>query len=151
MKPLVLYHATRSEFETLDPTQTVDGGLHFGTETQARMRGGSRARMIKAEVTVGKPRRSRDLGGQWESKIGSAKSAGHDAIVYLNRYEGMSIERIEEAQRDGVDFDRLSDSAFRKRVPEAEDSYIVFDAACIKVLDIAPPKPTQSARRLSRP
>lgn len=135
MPALTLYHATRAQFDAFDPKKTVDGGIHLGTEAQARMRGGKAARLIQAEVNVDRPRRSRDLGGQWASKIRSARAAGHDAIVYLNRYEGLSLERILEAQRDGVDLDRLSDAQFKRRVPEAQDSYIVLDPSQIRVLN----------------
>lgn len=72
-------------------------------------------------------RRSRDRGGDWKRRVAEAKGKGYEAIVYLNRYEGVPLERIEEASRDGVDLDRLTDREFRKRVPEARDSWIIFD------------------------
>lgn len=131
MPILTLYHATRSEFDTLDPSKTVDGGLHFGSQDQARMRGGKKARMIEAQIEIKKPRRSKDMGGQWAGKIKSAKSAGHDSIVYLNRYEGLPLARVEEAIQDGVDLDRLTDTQFKRRVPEATDSYIVFSPSSV--------------------
>lgn len=125
---IIAYHATSKEFEVLDPAETVDGGLHFGSEDQARMRGGPRARLLKAEIDVSRPRRSRDQGGRWADKIRSAKSKGFDAIVYLNRYEGIPVGRILEAQAQGVDLNALTDAQFRRAVPEASDSWIVFSA-----------------------
>jgi hypothetical protein len=125
---LRLYHATRAEFMTFDPSKSVDGGLHFGTEAQARMRAGSAGRMMVVELTVSSPRRSRDTGGHWGRKIASAKAAGCDSIVYLNRYEGVPLVRILEAQEQGIDLDKLTDQAFRDRVPEAMDSWIAFSA-----------------------
>lgn len=74
--------------------------------------------------------RSKDLGGNWKAKIRQAKAAGKDGIVYLNRYEGMSSELIDRLQQNGLldKLDGMSDAQFRKAVPEAQDSYIVFRA-----------------------
>lgn len=139
-EPVVLYHGTRAEFGTLDPAATVDGGLHFGSLAQAQMRCGKRGRLIQAHLYVGKPRRCRDLGGQWKAKIAQAKSAGHQAIIYLNRYEGIPFERVQEASEQGIDLDKLTDAQFRKRVPEAQDSWIVFSMDHVRVLqtDVLP-------------
>lgn len=126
MPRVVLHHATRAQFDTFDFSKTVDGGVHGGTEAQARMRGGKSARLIAFEVDINHPRRCRDEGGNWAKRIKQARAAGHDAIVYLNRYEGIPAARVDQAIADGVDLDALSDSAFKKRVPEAEDSYIIL-------------------------
>lgn len=45
--PLLLEHRTNGEFDTLDPSKTVDGGLHFGTSEQASMRAGKGSRVIR--------------------------------------------------------------------------------------------------------
>lgn len=37
-------------------------------------------------------RRSRDPGGDWSGRVRAARSAGAEAIVYLNRYEGITSE-----------------------------------------------------------
>lgn len=141
-EPLRLYHGTREAFDALDPARTVDGGLHFGSQAQARMRAGSKGRLIEAHLEVRSARRSRDTGGQWRARIASAKAAGHDAIIYLNRYEGLLLERVLQAQADGVDLDRLTDAQFRKRVPEATDSWIVFSPEQVRVLEMpTAPKP----------
>lgn len=126
MPTQVFYHATTADYDAIDLSQTVDGGFHLGTEAQARMRGGRQARMLTIEANFQSVHRSRDQGGNWAARVRRARSAGHDAIVYLNRYEGLSLDRVLEADRDGVDLDRLSDTAFRKRVPEAQDSYIAL-------------------------
>lgn len=65
----------------------------------------------------------------WKARIAAAKKAGADAIVYLNRYEGMTTDIIERLQHAGDlhRLDGLSDSAFLRLVPEAQDSYIVWD------------------------
>ncbi|AWE88943.1 hypothetical protein CSC28_7041 (plasmid) [Pseudomonas paraeruginosa] len=51
-----------------------------------------------------------------------------DAIVYLNRYEGLTTEVIERLSASGdlSRLDDMTDAQFRKVVPEARDSYIVF-------------------------
>jgi len=129
--PIEFYHGTTGAFEYFDPSKTTDGGLHFGTKEQARMRVvGSDARLIVAHLRVSNPMRSKDLGGNWKAKIRQAKAAGKDGIVYLNRYEGMSSELIDRLQQNGLldNLDGMSDAQFRKVVPEAQDSYIVFRA-----------------------
>lgn len=133
--PLLLAHRTNTAFDDLDPTKTIDGGLHFGTLEQATMRAGKNSRLILAYLRAPNLRRSKDRGGDWKSIIGSAKRAGMDGIVYLNRYEGMTTEIIERL-RDSGDLQRLdgmSDAQFKKLVPEAMESYIVFSADQILV------------------
>lgn len=134
MRKHVLYHGTRDDFDRLDPTKTVDGGLHFGSLAQAKMRCGPSGRIIKAEVRVEKARSSKDTGQGWRSKIQSAKKSGFDAITYLNRYEGIDIESLESALADGKDPDGMTDAQFRKDFPEADESVIVFHADQIRIL-----------------
>lgn len=137
-EPACLYHGTRATIEVFDPRKTVDGGIHFGTLAQAQMRAGKSANLIKAYLFVTHPRRSKDMGGNWQSKIKSAKAAGHDGIVYLNRYEGIPAEAFERLRALGLDPDKLSDAAFRKLMPEAGDSWIVWSPEQIfRVADTA--------------
>ena len=148
MAKMELWHGSTTRFDAFDATPAKQGGrvvagLHFGSEAQARMRN---ARVLyRVEVDVQNPRRSRDEGGQWASKIASAKTAGHDAIVYLNRYEGIPVERIEALAAAGLldKLDRMDDRAFRRAVPEAEDSVIVLDPSRIRILEVieAVPQP----------
>lgn len=147
--PLVLCHGTREAFDRLDPGRTVDGGLHFGTEAQARMRAGRQGRLVQAHLEVRSARRSRDRGGDWKARIAQAKADGHDAIVYLNRYEGMPLSRALEAREEGVDLDALTDAQFRRRVPEATDSWIVFSVDQVRPLP--PPQAAPSPRSPPRP
>lgn len=140
----VLYHGTRATFTDLDLSQTVDGGVHFGTEAQARMRAGRSGRLLAAELDVFQVRRSQDTGGEWKAKIRQAKAAGFNALVYLNRYEGIPLERFEALAAQGLDPDRLSDAEFRRAIPEAQDSWIVFDLAFVRRLplhDLGPVTP----------
>lgn len=130
--PLVVYHGTTQAFEAFESSATVDGGFHFGTFRQARMRASSqKERLVPAYLAITKPRRCTDTGGHWKAKIAAAKTARHDGIVYLNRYEGVTLESIERAEREGVSLDALTDQQFRRQVPEAHDSYIAFAAAQI--------------------
>lgn len=131
---MVLYHGTNAEFDILDPAKTVDGGLHFGSLEQARMRNSKR--IIQARVELGRIRRSRDRGGDWKGRIQSAKAQGYGSIVYLNRYEGVPFEELQRALNKGVDLDRISDREFKKHIPQARDSWIVFDPRQIRVLEV---------------
>jgi hypothetical protein len=134
--PLRLFHGTKEAFNQFDPSRSRDGGLHFGTADQANMRvSGPGKRLIPVFLKVENPRRSKDTGGNWHSRIASAKAAGHDGIVYLNRYEGFPLERVDELERKGLmdRLDSLSDREFRKLVPEAQDSWIVFSEAQVKL------------------
>lgn len=54
---------------------------------------------------------------------------GYDSIAYLNRYEGMTTERIEALSASGMlaRLNQLTDAGFRRLVPDAADSFIVFE------------------------
>lgn len=133
--PLRLYHGTRTKITEFDNAKTVDGGFHFGTIDQAKMRThGAEKRVIEVEIDTRRPRRMFDAGGNWKQKIEDVKRAGFDAIVYLNRYEGVPFEAVERALAKKIDLDAISDADFRRFVPEARDSWIVFDKAKIKIL-----------------
>lgn len=131
-EPMVMYHGSREDFTVFDPEKTVDGGFHFGTEAQAKMRN-SKNRMA-VYLDIRQPKRVKDTGGDWKKKIAAAKRAGYDGIVYLNRFEGMTTERIKELSESGMlsRLDGLSDREFRRLVPEAEDSFIAFYPEQIK-------------------
>lgn len=147
-EPLVVYHGTRADFEQIDTSHTVDGGLHFGSQDQARMRCGKKGRLVAANIRMSSARRCRDQGGNWKKRIAQAKSAGHDAIVYLNRYEGIPFERVDQAFADGIDLDGLTDAQFRKLIPEARDSWIVF---CVEQVRLVPEVAAGNTARRPRP
>lgn len=135
---MILYHATEADFDTFEKQPKKDPGFHFGTLEQARMRSRGKARILQVEISFHRAKRAKDQ-GQWTGdQISRARRAGYDAIVYLNRYEAMTTERIEELAQKGLldRLDRLPDSAFRKLVPEAQDSYIVFDPDQIRILNV---------------
>ena len=48
-------------------------------------------------------------------------------IVYLNRFEGLDLDRYMEAKRTRPALDELSDAAFRRLVPSARDSLVLLD------------------------
>lgn len=133
-EPLVVYHGTVADLTQFDKTETVDGGFHFGEAKQANMRvaGASGRNLMPVYLSITSPRRSKDAGGRWKAKIVSAKSAGHDGLIYLNRYEGVGIETVQKAQQEGVSLDRLSDAEFRRYAKEARDSYVAFRPEQIK-------------------
>lgn len=137
---LRLWHGSSQRIEAFDPSKTIDGGFHLGSEDQARMR--NPAWLHEVEVEVERIRRSRDEGGNWRARVERARADGFQAIVYLNRYEGMTSDIIERLQAAGQlsRLDDLTDKAFKKLVPEARDSLIVFDPGCIRILACTPGK-----------
>lgn len=133
---LRLWHGSKDRIDCFDPSRSADGGIHFGTEAQARMR--NSAVLHEVEIDIGKVRRCKDRGGDWKERIQASRRAGYSAIVYLNRYEGLSAETIEELHREGrlSGLDDLSDAEFRKLVPSAQESYILWDEGRIKILSV---------------
>lgn len=136
-RPLVLWHATHAEFDAFRPQRGKDSGFHFGTEAQARMRGGRQARLIRVHLSARRLKRVRDTGSWSAERIARIRREGWDGVVYLNRYEGLSTERIEALHASGTlaRLDRMSDREFRRAVPEARDSYVVFEPWQVKAVD----------------
>lgn len=158
--PLTVYHGTKKGVTTLSPALS-GGGLHFGTKAQAEMRAvGGEKQLIAAHLCIRKPARCIDTGGgDWASKIRSAKASGRDGIVYLNRYEGIPPEAFDRALRalavmrghagqraTHEDLDKLRDDQFRQLIPEARDSYIVFSGEQIR-----PPRPAEEREPEAQP
>lgn len=54
------------------------------------------------------------------------EDAGHDGVVYKNRVEGIPSGTV-YSRTKGRDTEQMSDEEFLKHVPEAQDSYIVWD------------------------
>lgn len=154
--PQLLYHGTKIDFDQFDPAKTVDGGFHFGTIEQARMRAsGGEKILVGAYISAENLQRSKDTGGNWQAKIKAAKSAGKDGIVYLNRYEGLSASVVNELSSKGLldKLDSMSDAQFRRAVPTATDSYIVFDPTRILIVskEKEGPKPGPANRKATPP
>lgn len=125
----VWWHGGKAPLDlaTIDWAHPLHGGLHIGTQAQARMRG----RVLTALRIDGplRLRTSRDEGGNWARRAKAARSAGYDAIQYLNRYEGIDLPtgNLDE-------LDRLTDAAFRRRVPQADTTLIILRAACVRII-----------------
>jgi len=125
-----LYHSTKSDFTEFKPN------THFGTAEQANMRtAGSNARVIPVYPKEGlKYAKQRDTGDWSQGKLSRLKSQGYDGVRYLNRYEGIPLEAFDRARKEigqtGSDqdkLDKLSDAQFKRLIPEAKESVIIFD------------------------
>lgn len=101
--------------------------LHLGTLSQAR----SRAGRIITRVTARNAPCARvvDRGeNSWrEDRLARHERACRGWVVYLNRFEGLDLERYLEAKRMRPGLDDLSDGAFRRLVPSARDSLVLLD------------------------
>ncbi|MBL9001561.1 MAG: hypothetical protein JNK25_10545 [Phycisphaerae bacterium] len=158
-KPLVVYHGTQNVFTAFNTVADGDLGSHFGTRDQAAEFAGGSAygRMMPVYLSIQNPVRLIDT-GEWSDaevlpqleRLGLIDSveeagersareilqqAGYDGVVYMNRREGFGKPLIQRIGQDAHDRELrrpLSDTAFRRLVPEATDSYIAFDPAQIK-------------------
>ncbi|WP_154667729.1 hypothetical protein [Leisingera caerulea] len=135
MASLILWHGSKEPICSFRPEKTVDRGFHCGSREQAEMR--NAAVLHKVELGISNVRRSRDRGGDWARRIADARRRGFSAIVYLNRWEGIPAERIEQLSRTGQldQLDRLGDRAFKRLVPEAQDSYIALSPDTVRILE----------------
>jgi len=134
------YHRAQVGADFSELTPGPDGGIHFGTQSQASMRGSGIEFAVKLDIR--RPKRLKDTGGDWRAKIRAAKKSGHDSIIYLNRYEGIDIPRHLALLDQGwtaEKFDSLSDAAFKKLFPGSEDSVIVFDKRQIRAVATSSP------------
>ena len=116
------WHGTRKGWGFSD-FEVGKGGDHFGSLAQAEARGGrgnARKFFLKMEHTA----RIKDKGSL------SKFPEGSDSVVYLNRFEGVSLESARKYS--GEQFDAMTDREFRTAVPEAEMSFAVKSAAQIK-------------------
>jgi hypothetical protein len=137
-RTIILWHGSNRPMGRFEPTRGPDGALHLGTRTQAGMR--NSAFLHEVEVEIQRVLRCRDRGGDWAGRVRHARAEGLDAIVYLNRYEGVSSATIERLALHGrlAGLDSLPDQAFRRLVPEAEDSYILLHPERARILRIIP-------------
>lgn len=147
-QPLLLYHGTRAGSTFLD-FRVTDQGIHFGTLDQAVMR--NPGRIIAAYIRAIRPRRLRDHPHGWRSAVRDAIAAGFDSIIYLNRSEGVPLDRFDRLRAVGItgeQLDTMADSEFRSLVPEAGDSWIVFRPEQVLLpFDAGVPAPTRASRR----
>lgn len=112
---------------------SIEPFLHAGTLAQARMRGGRR--MTRLTIRFARPTRMTDRTEcQWRRRrLVDAVRRGAGVAVYLNRYEGITLESFETARRAAAGIrpwrrlDALPDRHFRRLIPQAADSLIVLD------------------------
>lgn len=134
--PTVFFHGSPAAISAFDTAHSVEGaGIHLGTLSQALMRTvRSRGHIHPVFVSAQKVVRRRDKGSWDKAYLAKAARSGVDAIIYLNRYEGMTSERIEDLHERGLlgRLDALPDPQFRRLVPEAQDSIIVLSPDAIK-------------------
>jgi hypothetical protein len=126
---LPLFHGTKATFDAFSPNS------HFGSEAQARMR---RSTNVMPVLVRGKRfKRVKDTGrNMWDPKaLARLERQGYDGVVYLNRYEGIPLDQFEALRERGIDDTKLSDAQFKKLVPAAEDSYIIFDPKNVRSAD----------------
>lgn len=142
---LILWHGSTRALDRFDARSGPDGALHLGTRAQAEMR--NRAFLHEVEVEVRRLRRSRDPGGDWSGRVRAARAAGFDAILYLNRFEGLGVEVIGRLAAAGrlSGLDEMPDAAFRRLVPEAEDSLILLDPGLARLIRFMPNRPEENA------
>lgn len=140
-KPLLLYHGSNQKFDKFDVEKGISKtsgkfeGFHFGTIEQAKMRNAKN--IIPVYLEANKLLKVKDKGGNWNKIIKRAKSQGFDGIKYLNRFEGIPLSDYDNARERGINvsiesLDKMSDIEFKKQIPSAEFSYIVFSPNQIK-------------------
>ena len=119
-----VYHGTDAEFTVFDPSRSMAGaGIHFASKKSQAERGS----IVKPfYLNLKNPLRVRDQ-FSWDPQVEKLKAAGHDGLVYLNRWEG-----IKNPPRSSRSF---TDNQFLKKHPEAADSFMVFDPNQIKSAD----------------
>ena len=128
MKPFVAHHSSGDERLEIRPM------LHVGSLAQARMRGGRHIHRMTITPGTRMPR-LRDTGDWGERRI-LRHAPRAPVLVYLNRYEGVPLEEFEAARvraaAMSLTLEDLSDAAFRRLVPSAQDSWIVLDPTCVR-------------------
>ena len=151
----IAYHGLSKPME--DPASYSFGGLdthpegiHLGSLQQANMRRHPSAFILKVRINGSRlsrsPVRVKERAQNWSSITKRHAQSGISALVYLNRWEGLTNnlwERVDQAlaRKGGWDaFDRMSDAAVRKLVPELEDSWIILDPDLVEVIDVLTPE-----------
>lgn len=113
-------------------------GLHFGSRAQAEMR--NRAYLHEVSIRPSSVTRIKDR-QDWSSVVAAARRRARDASLYLNRSEGLSLDRVTALASAGLldRIDDISEVQFRRAVPEAEDSVVVFFADVVRLERVLDP------------
>jgi hypothetical protein len=126
---IIAYHSSG------EPTLAPRPLLHVGTVEQARMRGGRHLHRLSLIAPPRMPR-LRDR-GDWSPRTLARHARRSAMAVYLNRHEGIGLEEF-EAARAMADIDAMPDHAFRRLLPSAADSWIVFDPDVVASVERVP-------------
>jgi hypothetical protein len=145
MTPWTAYHGiSRSDLAklswfTFEGSDKRPEGIHVGSLPQARMRSG-RGAILEVQVHTGRFEKAvisrvKYRPGNWKKTVQSGVRKGLSALVYLNRWEGMPGERLEEilTNYSSDRFDRMSDAQVRKVAPEMEDSWVILDPDVLSI------------------
>lgn len=127
------WHSTPHDFDKFEDGHASAGsyGFHFGTLSQALTRN-SQGYLLRCRLFVTDMKRKKDTGNWTQKDLKNISRTLFDGVVYLNRYEGIPKETLDSLQ--DIDLDRLSDTEFKRLVPMASDSWLLFKAHNIKVL-----------------
>lgn len=144
--PITLYHGLRdgtAEGFSFQDIKDHPEGIHLGTLAQARMRAGKRDVLeVRLRLDrVSRIPRVRDQEYTWASLLKRRSRKGDRVLVYLNRYEGLSIDSVEAlAKQDTAKLERMPDKAFSRLAHDATDSYVVLDPDLVEIVGLAPPQ-----------
>lgn len=139
MQDFIVYHGLqgrRPRGFTFHGLDAHPEGIHVGTLAQARMRaaGGTVLKLRLRASAVSRIPRVRDQDGYWKTFLRRRARQGDRILTYLNRHEGIPADRVMKTLDRDLGCARMTDTAFRKLVPEAEDSWIVLDPSLIEIL-----------------
>lgn len=135
------WHSTSCDFDTFVPFS------HFGSRAQAEIRRAKNGRLIEVDLLLPNVKVMRDT-GSWKIKtLQHYRWRGYDGIRYLNRYEGIPLDAFERARAISPDLDSLSDTVFQHRIPEASDSWIVFDPSHVTIVSVVSAEEIEAIRR----
>jgi hypothetical protein len=111
--------------------------MHLGNEAQARMRGGRFLSRVTLRTATAGRLVDRGENGWSEPRLRRLAQTGCGYAVYLNRFEGTSLEETEAAraqplvQRRPGGLDAVTDGLFRRLVPSARDSLVLLDVGLV--------------------
>jgi hypothetical protein len=128
------WHGSTVMIDNFGPA-AAEKGVHFGSREQACMR--NSAFLHEVALDLSSTHRTKDR-QSWLGIAQRARRQGYDAVIYLNRYEGMTTERL-TALLDaghGNRLDTMSDISFKRLVPECEDSLLVVNPEVIRILKV---------------
>lgn len=122
--PLQLYHGSDKAYIKKNTLKPI---LHTGTLDQAKMRNYKYISQIVLKDRKYKIINQKDK-GSWDNKKLVSNARKYDIICYLNRYEGIDVNHLEEAAKH----DHACDKTFLKNVPSADYSWIILNTEIIE-------------------